>query len=129
MGRLLFTVQRQLALPCLRSGPGVPPHHRKMFPLLALSATAALLFVYFLIPALWLHLIAVDDSDSTDPTRPLVASRPFIFLSYPFVSHQPTPNTTGNPFRETGQPANMAKLILLRHKVPIVSSHSLTLIN
>ncbi|KAF5364314.1 hypothetical protein D9756_000775 [Leucocoprinus leucothites] len=69
-----------------------------MLAVMALSSLAALFLVYFVMPALWLHLISVDDSlDPHEAGRTLVASR--------------------NPFRETGPPANMAKLILLRHKI------------
>ncbi|KXN87952.1 hypothetical protein AN958_07962 [Leucoagaricus sp. SymC.cos] len=69
-----------------------------MLALMALSSLSALLVVYFLMPTLWLHIISVDDSlDRHEAGLTLVASR--------------------NPFRETGPPANMAKLILLRHKI------------
>ncbi|TFK73014.1 hypothetical protein BDN72DRAFT_731668, partial [Pluteus cervinus] len=69
-----------------------------MFALMTLSSIAALVFVYFFMPALWLSIMAIDDSlDSHERGLALVASR--------------------NPFRESGPPANMAKLILLRHKV------------
>ncbi|KAL9712556.1 hypothetical protein Ac2012v2_003793 [Leucoagaricus gongylophorus] len=69
-----------------------------MLVLTALGTPAALLLVYIIFPALWLHLVSVDDSlDPHHTAQTLVASR--------------------NPFRETGPPANMAKLILLRHKI------------
>ncbi|EEB89514.1 hypothetical protein MPER_12375 [Moniliophthora perniciosa FA553] len=45
---------------------------------------------------LWRSIIAADDCDAHESSLALVAAR--------------------NPFRETGPPANMAKLILLRHK-------------
>ncbi|THV05417.1 hypothetical protein K435DRAFT_773842 [Dendrothele bispora CBS 962.96] len=49
-------------------------------------------------PAVWLSIISVDDSlDAHESGLAVVAAR--------------------NPFRESGPPANMAKLILLRHKV------------
>ncbi|KAK7060207.1 hypothetical protein VNI00_000972 [Paramarasmius palmivorus] len=70
---------------------------------LALSSfSAILLFVYLFMPALWRSLIAADDCDAHESSLALVAAR--------------------NPFRETGPPANMAKLILLRHKVIILRS-------
>ncbi|KAK7470979.1 hypothetical protein VKT23_002393 [Stygiomarasmius scandens] len=57
------------------------------------SFLGALLFV-----AVWLSIISVDDSlDAHESGLAVVASR--------------------NPFRESGPPANMAKLILLRHKI------------
>ncbi|KAF9008799.1 hypothetical protein BDQ17DRAFT_1348958 [Cyathus striatus] len=69
-----------------------------MLALMALSSLAALLFVYFFMPALWLSMLSADESlDAHESGLTLVASR--------------------NPFRETGPPANMAKLILLRHKI------------
>ncbi|GLB33481.1 hypothetical protein LshimejAT787_0103650 [Lyophyllum shimeji] len=69
-----------------------------MLALMMLSSIAALLFVYIFMPALWLSIMAVDESlDAHEAGLAVVASR--------------------NPFRETGPPANMAKLILLRHKI------------
>ncbi|KAF9057458.1 hypothetical protein BJ165DRAFT_1520833 [Panaeolus papilionaceus] len=65
---------------------------------MAFSSLIAVLFVYIFMPALWLTFMSADDSlDAHENGLALVASR--------------------NPFRETGPPANMAKLILLRHKV------------
>ncbi|KIK08477.1 hypothetical protein K443DRAFT_672495 [Laccaria amethystina LaAM-08-1] len=69
-----------------------------MLALMTLSSLAALLFVYVFMPALWLSIMSADESlDTHESGLALVASR--------------------NPFRETGPPANMAKLILLRHKI------------
>ncbi|KAF9534983.1 hypothetical protein CPB83DRAFT_843281 [Crepidotus variabilis] len=69
-----------------------------MLAIMVLSSLAALLFVYVFMPALWASIMALDDSlDRHEAGIALVASR--------------------NPFRETGPPANMAKLILLRHKI------------
>ncbi|KAF9452157.1 hypothetical protein P691DRAFT_805350 [Macrolepiota fuliginosa MF-IS2] len=69
-----------------------------MLALMAVSSCAAIVLVYFLMPALWLHIMSADDSlDAHEAGLALVASR--------------------NPFRESGPPANMAKLILLRHKI------------
>ncbi|KAF9076525.1 hypothetical protein BDP27DRAFT_1210199 [Rhodocollybia butyracea] len=49
-------------------------------------------------PGLWSSIIALDDSlDAHESSLAVVAAR--------------------NPFRESGPPANMAKLILLRHKI------------
>ncbi|PPQ92398.1 hypothetical protein CVT25_008748 [Psilocybe cyanescens] len=77
-----------------------------MLALMALSSVAALLFVYIFMPALWLSIMSVDESlDAHESGLALVAS-----LS-------PSLRLPGNPFRETGPPANMAKLILLRHKI------------
>ncbi|KAF8665665.1 hypothetical protein AX16_000118 [Volvariella volvacea WC 439] len=69
-----------------------------MLALMTLSSVAAIVFVYFFMPALWLSIMAFDDSlDAHETGITLVAAR--------------------NPVRETGPPANMAKLILLRHKI------------
>jgi len=84
--------------------------------LTVLGALGALFLIYYVFPALWLHLISVDDSlDSYYAAQTLVASRlcPLTPKTAPFLN----PQFPGNPFRETGPPANMAKLILLRHKV------------
>lgn len=83
---------------------------------MALSSLAALLFVYLFMPALWLSIMSVDESlDAHEAGLALVASRTSpcsLCCLGPFSQI-----LQGNPFRETGPPANMAKLILLRHKV------------
>ncbi|KAF8225424.1 hypothetical protein L208DRAFT_1408505 [Tricholoma matsutake] len=69
-----------------------------MLAFMMLSSVAAILFVYIFMPALWLSIMAVDESlDAHEAGLAVVASK--------------------NPFRESGPPANMAKLILLRHKI------------
>ncbi|CAA7260268.1 unnamed protein product [Cyclocybe aegerita] len=69
-----------------------------MLALMTLTSCAALLFVYIFMPALWLSIMSADESlDAHESGLALVAAR--------------------NPFRESGPPANMAKLILLRHKI------------
>ncbi|KDR83458.1 hypothetical protein GALMADRAFT_235618 [Galerina marginata CBS 339.88] len=61
--------------------------------------------------------MSVDESlDAHESGLALVASRIFFHLLTPTSVSLPV---TGNPFRETGPPANMAKLILLRHKVSL----------
>ncbi|KAK0231115.1 hypothetical protein IW262DRAFT_1342285 [Armillaria fumosa] len=66
-------------------------------PVLA-TALTVLLFIYLFMPSLWLAILAVDESfDVHQSGLTAVAAR--------------------NPFRESGPPANMAKLILLRHKI------------
>ena len=66
-------------------------------------------------PALWLSIMSADESlDAHESGLALVASRTNSFSdSCTRFSYL----LSGNPFRETGPPANMAKLILLRHKV------------
>ncbi|KAJ7591404.1 hypothetical protein C8J56DRAFT_858998 [Mycena floridula] len=61
----------------------------------ALTAFIALLFIYLFMPTVWMSFF--DDSDAHESGLAAVAAR--------------------NPFRETGPPANMAKLILLRQKI------------
>jgi hypothetical protein len=86
-----------------------------MLALMTLSSLAALLFVYVFMPALWLSIMSADESlDAHESGLALVASRTHSFSdSCTRFSYL----LSGNPFRETGPPANMAKLILLRHKV------------
>ncbi|KAF5393881.1 hypothetical protein D9757_000281 [Collybiopsis confluens] len=64
-----------------------------MLALACSSLLVTLLFVYLFMPGL---LLASDD-DVLELSPAVVAAR--------------------NPFRESGPPANMAKLILLRHKI------------
>ena len=91
-----------------------------MLAIMALSSFAALLFIYLFMPSLWASIMAVDDSlDCHESGVALVASRMIHFQSLKREPYQLTRvlEPPGNPFRETGPPANMAKLILLRHKV------------
>lgn len=95
-----------------------------MLALMVLSSIAALLFVYIFMPALWLSIIAVDESlDAHEAGLAMVASRmsSFSYTPFPYLIF-----LSGNPFRESGPPANMAKLILLRHKVRISCCAHLT---
>ncbi|KAG7096685.1 hypothetical protein E1B28_004099 [Marasmius oreades] len=82
------------------------PFHdqRVVFDMLALAMSslfAALIFVYLFMPALWRAITSADDCDVHQASLAVVAAR--------------------NPVRETGPPANMAKLILLRHKIQIAN--------
>ncbi|KAL1704334.1 hypothetical protein EV121DRAFT_280410 [Schizophyllum commune] len=69
-----------------------------------LSSLAALLVVYLFMPALWLSFLNDDPFDYHDHGRTLVASR--------------------NPFRETGPPANMAKVRLVPIRAARVGAYS-----
>jgi hypothetical protein len=52
-----------------------------MFALLLFSFLTSVFIVYYLLPALWLHIISVDDSvDARQAGLTLVASRTFIAL-------------------------------------------------
>ncbi|KIY72990.1 hypothetical protein CYLTODRAFT_417501 [Cylindrobasidium torrendii FP15055 ss-10] len=67
--------------------------------MLAHALATALLFIlsiYVFMPSLWRAIMAIDDYDH-EYGLAVVAAR--------------------NPVRESGPPANMAKLILLRHKI------------
>ncbi|EIM85553.1 uncharacterized protein STEHIDRAFT_169442 [Stereum hirsutum FP-91666 SS1] len=69
-----------------------------MFALLFATFLAAVVLLSLRIPSVWLSLIAHDEAmDAHELGLALVATR--------------------NPFRESGPPACMAKLIMLRHKL------------
>ncbi|KAJ7047687.1 hypothetical protein C8F04DRAFT_1386885 [Mycena alexandri] len=64
-----------------------------IFPMLSLLASLVLVWAF-----MWLSVLAADEGlDAHEAGLAVVAAR--------------------NPFREQGPPANMAKLILLRHKI------------
>lgn len=86
-----------------------------MFAVLFASSLAALLLVYICIPAVWCAIMADDALDAHEAGLMVVASRTLLQRS--ISPHRSKRRALGNPFRETGPPANMAKLILLRHKV------------
>ncbi|KAL0949156.1 hypothetical protein HGRIS_009237 [Hohenbuehelia grisea] len=67
-----------------------------MLQLLLLSALAALLFLYTFVPSFCLAVFT-DDHNAHEAGLAAVAAR--------------------NPFRESGPPVCMAKLIMLRHKI------------
>lgn len=69
-----------------------------MFVMFLATLVAVLVLLSLRIPAVWLSFMAVDEpSDAHELGLALVAAR--------------------NPFRESGPPACMAKLIMLRHKL------------
>ncbi|KAI0677469.1 hypothetical protein C8Q78DRAFT_1002854 [Trametes maxima] len=69
-----------------------------MSPLVFLSFLASLLLLCLCFPSVWLSITGGDDFfDAHEAGLAVVASR--------------------TPFRETGPPACMAKLIMLRHKI------------
>lgn len=58
-----------------------------MLALMAISSLAAIFVVYFLMPALWLHIMSVDDSlDAHEAGLTLVASRMFKACSFLLVA-------------------------------------------
>ncbi|EPQ59647.1 hypothetical protein GLOTRDRAFT_55836 [Gloeophyllum trabeum ATCC 11539] len=68
-----------------------------MFPMLVASLITSLVLCCLLIPSVWATLTAADDCDAWESGATRIASR--------------------HPFRETGPPACMAKLIMQRHKI------------
>ena len=89
---------------------------------------AAFAILCIRVPSVWFALMATDEPSDARELSLIVASRalhlpPLPFsLSTPHKALTPAPRTppyppTGNPFRESGPPACMAKLIMMRHKV------------
>ncbi|KAH9991641.1 hypothetical protein BJV74DRAFT_835981 [Russula compacta] len=68
-----------------------------MFIMLIASLVAAFALLCVRIPSVWSALMAIDDPSDARELGLVVASR--------------------NPFRESGPPACMAKLIMMRHKL------------
>lgn len=99
--------------------PLAPLRSTRMIAFTMVLALAVLTFVYLFLPVLQLAIMAVDESlDAHEAGLALVASRTCSpILSCHIGALIPDPLLPGNPVRETGPPANMAKLILLRQKV------------
>ncbi|KAI0069202.1 hypothetical protein BV25DRAFT_1791344 [Artomyces pyxidatus] len=69
-----------------------------MFVMILATLVAAFVLLCLRIPSVWLAFMAIDEpSDAHELGMALVATR--------------------NPFRESGPPACMAKLIMMRHKL------------
>lgn len=106
-----------------------PPPMLVMF-IAFLVAVFALLCIRF--PSVWSALMAIDEPSDHRELGLVVASRTF---PHPFRIPHPTPSPcspshpsqhiAGNPFRESGPPACMAKLIMMRHKVRKLSPPAL----
>jgi hypothetical protein len=87
-----------------------------MFVLVFAAVVAAVVLSLLRIPSVWRSLLALDDpSDAHELGMALVAARK-IQAQHIFVFNGSNKGA-GNPFRESGPPACMAKLIMLRHKV------------
>ena len=86
--------------------------------LLFFAATAAVAVLLLLrIPVVWQSLMALDEpGDMHELGMALVAARMSPARSPPGNAGADG-SCAGNPFREQGPPACMAKLIMLRHKV------------
>ncbi|KAI0299735.1 hypothetical protein B0F90DRAFT_1630765 [Multifurca ochricompacta] len=68
-----------------------------MFVMLVAFLVAAFALLCIRVPSVWFALMAMDEPSDTNELGLVVASR--------------------NPFRESGPPACMAKLIMMRHKL------------
>ena len=98
-----------------------------MLIMLVAFLVAAFAVLCIRVPSVWLALVAADDLSDARELSLVVASRafhlppPFLSLSAFHEALTPAPfaprKPTGNPFRESGPPACMAKLIMMRHKV------------
>ncbi len=91
-----------------------------MSPLVLLSFLASLLLCCLCFPSVWTSITGGDEFDMHEAGLAVVASRESL---RPFSSRlradrrSSSPLLIGTPFRESGPPACMAKLIMLRHKV------------
>ncbi len=98
-----------------------------MLIMLVAFLVAAFAILCIRVPSVWFALMATDEPSDARELSLVVASRafhlppPHLFLSTLHEALTPAPRTprypTGNPFRESGPPACMAKLIMMRHKV------------
>lgn len=80
------------------------------------SLLAALLLCCLLFPSVWASMAGDELLDAHEAGLALVASRTSLW-NLPRLSG--VNGFVGNPVRETGPPACMAKLIMLRHKVSV----------
>ncbi|KAI9447314.1 hypothetical protein BJY52DRAFT_1228320 [Lactarius psammicola] len=88
---------------------------------------AAFAILCIRVPSVWFALMATDEPSDARELSLVVASRasylppPYLTLSTLHEALTSAPRTprypTGNPFRESGPPACMAKLIMMRHKL------------
>ena len=111
-----------------------------MFIMLIASIVAAFALLCVRIPSVWSALMAIDEPSDAREMGLVVASRTFCISSHHTTSPScpPSPRpllhgqtlmhclVLGNPFRESGPPACMAKLIMMRHKVRGSSSRPST---
>ncbi|KAI9448538.1 hypothetical protein H4582DRAFT_2051971 [Lactarius indigo] len=97
-----------------------------MLIMLVAFLVAAFAILCIRVPSVWFALMATDEPSDARELSLVVASRashlpPLHTLSTLHEVLTPAPLTpgypTGNPFRESGPPACMAKLIMMRHKV------------
>jgi hypothetical protein len=112
----LFCLSRP---PLPPSAPPSPPS-RVMLVMFIAFLIAAFALLCIRVPSVWSALMAIDEPSDPNELGLVVASR----ASYPSPTPSPSHsrlNVSGNPFRESGPPACMAKLIMMRHKVRKIS--------
>ena len=88
-----------------------------MLAMFAVSLAAALVLCCLLFPSMWATMACDEILDAHEAGLALVSTRKALklrFLRRLWVFNAGVP---GNPVRENGPPACMAKLIMLRHKV------------
>jgi hypothetical protein len=90
-----------------------------MLAMFILSAFAALVLCCLLFPSVWASMAGDELLDAHEAGLMLVSTRTLLYplLCITKCLIQLVRCTLGNPVRETGPPACMAKLIMLRHKV------------
>ncbi|KAH9049233.1 hypothetical protein EDB83DRAFT_2401014 [Lactarius deliciosus] len=97
-----------------------------MLIMLVAFLVAAFAILCIRVPSVWFALMATDEPSDARELSLVVAARashlsPLRSLSTLHEALTPAPLTpgypTGNPFRESGPPACMAKLIMMRHKL------------
>ncbi len=104
--------------------PPPPPFSRMMLVMLMAFLIAAFALLCIRIPSVWSALMAIDEPSDPHELGLVVASRASyaIPLAHTFNCVFPLVVHSGNPFCESGPPACMAKLIMMRHKVRKISS-------
>ena len=101
--------------PPILISPSLSPPRMMLVMLIAfLIAAFALLCIRF--PSVWSALMASDEPSDSHELGLVVASRASRFPSRKTDVYALS-SLLGNPFRESGPPACMAKLIMMRHKV------------
>ena len=88
--------------------------------LVLLSFLASLLLSCLCFPSVWASITGGDEFlDAHEAGLAVVASRKSaaVLVACPLPLHGLSALCIGTPFRESGPPACMAKLIMLRHKV------------
>lgn len=89
-----------------------------MLAMFLISLVAALVLCCLLFPSMWATMACDEILDAHEAGLALVSTRKAYRLRFViFPALKGYIALLGNPIRETGPPACMAKLIMLRHKV------------